>query len=94
MRSSYKRADFPAGLERGKYLPALKTGQCTGLLGAGKIVHLVSPATHGGPYFAPALCGTRPGALSAGWNTELPGLKPTCRRCIERLPQPAETPNA
>lgn len=66
-------------------IPVLKTGRCVGHnRDAGTVVHLMRNGECVGPSFRPALCGARPGRLSAGWNEDSHRAA-TCPRCLARF---------
>lgn len=64
-------------------VPAVKTGRCANGFerDKGRVVHLAEVFCCGSPSWRPALCGAKPGRLSAGWS-ELPlAYRVTCKRC-------------
>jgi hypothetical protein len=70
----------PDGLDDG-WMLARKTGCCSGGAerGGGRLAHVIKRGSplHG---WSRALCGTRPGRLSAGWGEPL-GRERICSRC-------------
>lgn len=71
----------------GGLVPARMTGRCANGFerDGGRVVHLVEAEQLQSPDFRRALCGARPGRLSAGWRAEPEapsGL--ACRRCLDR----------
>lgn len=70
------------------YEPRRLAGRCAN--GAerdrGRLYHAV-PMRYGsvtGDIWGPALCGQKPGRLSAGWS-EAAGTEVTCKRCLRKL---------
>jgi hypothetical protein len=66
--------------------PARKTGRCAngGHGDGGVVLHAVEYKSQS---WDAALCGTKPGRLSAGWDFEVDfwGGKVTCERCLGKM---------
>lgn len=73
--------------DSGKVKPAILMGRLANgfALDAGHRVHLVPASTGQYSSATAALCGTKPGRTSGGWDVEYPSEAPAnCPRCVRK----------
>ena len=68
-------------------IPVVKTGRCAN--GAqrdgGRVVHAAWIDPRSFPHWGPALCGTKPGRTSGGWDVDLEMETVTCKKCAAKV---------